>query len=211
MEGEIGPIEMGPIEVGPIESGPVEPGNPDLAEVHFEEWQASDAEEMAEAKEALNEAYDKVSHTPPKVETKYRSERIGKSEKEVESSQDKKGASNNESENLEPDLEPKNYYDVLGVSEEASQDEIKSAYRKLIAKLHPDRNPGDKEVAAKFQKVQEAYETLSDEAKRAEYGRSAIEEPPNNEFDRGPGYSRSKESILGRDLERGLHEADKEY
>ena len=58
-----------------------------------------------------------------------------------------------------------NYYDVLGVSRDASQDEIKRAFRKLAAKYHPDAG-GDEE---KFKEVSEAYTTLSDEAKRKEY------------------------------------------
>ena len=63
----------------------------------------------------------------------------------------------------------KDYYKILGVSKDASQDEIKKAYRKLAIKLHPDRNPGDKEAEAKFKEAAEAYEVLGDEKKRKEY------------------------------------------
>lgn len=63
----------------------------------------------------------------------------------------------------------KNYYDVLGVSKTASQDEIKSAYRKLVKQYHPDLHPGDKEAAEKFKEVNEAHEVLSDETKRKQY------------------------------------------
>ena len=63
----------------------------------------------------------------------------------------------------------KDYYKILGVSKDASQDEIKKAYRKLAIKLHPDRNPGDKEAEAKFKEAAEAYEVLGDENKRNEY------------------------------------------
>ena len=63
----------------------------------------------------------------------------------------------------------KNYYDVLGVSKNATQDEIKSAYRKLAKKYHPDFNPGNKEAAEKFKEVNEANEVLSDEQKRKQY------------------------------------------
>ncbi len=61
------------------------------------------------------------------------------------------------------------YYDLLGVSRSASQDELKKAYRKLAMKYHPDRNQGDKESEAKFKEVSEAYEVLSDAKKRQQY------------------------------------------
>ncbi|MBQ3263951.1 DnaJ domain-containing protein [Candidatus Saccharibacteria bacterium] len=63
----------------------------------------------------------------------------------------------------------RDYYEVLGVSKNASDDEIKKAYRKLAVKYHPDRNPGDKEAEAKFKEVNEAHEVLSDKQKRARY------------------------------------------
>lgn len=63
----------------------------------------------------------------------------------------------------------RDYYEVLGVSKGASDDEIKKAYRKLAKKYHPDMNPGDKEAEAKFKEVNEAYSILSDEQKRARY------------------------------------------
>jgi molecular chaperone DnaJ len=63
----------------------------------------------------------------------------------------------------------KNYYDILGVDKKASADEIKSAYRKLAMKYHPDRNQGNQEAAEKFKEINEAHETLSDQQKRAAY------------------------------------------
>ena len=63
----------------------------------------------------------------------------------------------------------KNYYDILGVSKTASDEEIKSAYRKLAKKYHPDLNPGDTECAEKLKEVNEAYSVLSDKQKRANY------------------------------------------
>lgn len=63
----------------------------------------------------------------------------------------------------------KNYYDILGVDKKATPDEIKSAYRKLAMKYHPDRNQGNAEAAEKFKEINEANETLSDQQKRAAY------------------------------------------
>lgn len=63
----------------------------------------------------------------------------------------------------------RDYYEVLGVSKSASDDEIKKAYRKLAVKYHPDKNPGDKEAEAKFKEINEAHDVLSDKQKRARY------------------------------------------
>ena len=65
--------------------------------------------------------------------------------------------------------EKKNYYDILGVDKKASAADIKSAYRKLAMKYHPDRNQGNEEAAERFKEINEAHETLSDEQKRAAY------------------------------------------
>jgi molecular chaperone DnaJ len=61
------------------------------------------------------------------------------------------------------------YYELLGVAKGASTDEIRSAFRKLALKYHPDRNPGDKEAERKFKDISEAYDVLSDEQKRKLY------------------------------------------
>ena len=71
----------------------------------------------------------------------------------------------------------RDYYEVLGVSKTASAEEIKKAYRQLAKKLHPDVNPGDKEAEAKFKEVNEAYEVLSDDQKRARYDQFGHEDP----------------------------------
>jgi len=63
------------------------------------------------------------------------------------------------------------YYEILGVSRNATQEEIKRAYRRLAKEYHPDRNPGDKEAEEKLKKINEAYSVLSDPEKRANYDR----------------------------------------
>src|SRR5678815_1960808 len=67
--------------------------------------------------------------------------------------------------------EKRDYYVVLSVSREASDDEIKRAYRQAALKHHPDRNPGDKSAEDKFKEATEAYSVLSDEEKRPLYDR----------------------------------------
>ena len=76
------------------------------------------------------------------------------------------------------------YYKLLGVEKNASQEEIKKAYRKMALKYHPDRNPGDKNAEEMFKKVSEAYEVLSDPQKRQQYDQFG-KEGMNSSF--GPG------------------------
>lgn len=65
----------------------------------------------------------------------------------------------------------RDFYEVLGLSKEASPDEIRKAYRAAALKNHPDRNPGDKEAEARFKEATEAYQVLSDDQKKARYDR----------------------------------------
>lgn len=62
-----------------------------------------------------------------------------------------------------------NWYQILGVSFEASEDEIKASYRKLAKQYHPDAHPGDQECERRFKEISEAYSILSDSKKRKEY------------------------------------------
>ena len=76
--------------------------------------------------------------------------------------------------------EKRDYYEVLGVDKNASESEIKTAYRKKAMQFHPDKNPGDKEAEAKFREATEAYEVLKDPDKKAaydRYGHSAFSGP----------------------------------
>src|SRR5512136_1733067 len=72
-------------------------------------------------------------------------------------------------------MEEKDYYKILGVSRDASEDEIKKSYRKVAMQHHPDRNPGNREAEEKFKVASEAYEVLRDPGKRQIYDRYGIE------------------------------------
>ena len=116
-----------------------------------------------------------------------------------------------------------NYYDILGVSRDASELEIKQAYRRLARKYHPDVNPGDKSAEARFKKINEAYEVLSDKENRKKYdqfgdqwqyadqfARTGWQQAPTRDFSRRGGsasfdFGESGLDSLFDELLRGTH------
>lgn len=87
----------------------------------------------------------------------------------------------------------RDYYDVLGVSKDASEDEIKKAYRKIAIKYHPDRNPGNKEAEEKFKEAAEAYDVLHDPQKRQQYDQFGFNGPGGSDFG---GFSGNMDDIF---------------
>ena len=103
-----------------------------------------------------------------------------------------------------------NYYEVLGVSENADVSEIKKKYRKLAIKYHPDRNSGDENATKKFWEVTEAYEILGDEKKREEYDcrRKNIQSQRKNKNKKGNVKNKFPQNdfIFGRDFFKSARE-----
>jgi molecular chaperone DnaJ len=94
----------------------------------------------------------------------------------------------------------KDYYELLGVSKDASEADLKKAYRQLAMKYHPDRNPGDKASEDKFKEINEAYSCLSDPAKKSNYDRFGTAEGVGGgygPFSAGTGFGDAFEDIFG--------------
>ena len=95
--------------------------------------------------------------------------------------------------------EKRDYYEVLGVDKNASEDEIKRAYKKLARKYHPDMNPGDKEAEEKFKEINEANEVLSDPKKKARYDQFGFAgTDPNYGAGQGGGFRRHRSGHVHR-------------
>ena len=112
------------------------------------------------------------------------------------------------------------YYEILGITNDASHDDIKKSYRKLAKEYHPDKNQGDKQAEEKFKEISEAYSTLSDPEKRAMYdlqqsdpmgGRGFSGYRPGMDVDldeilRGFGFGHSAGGFSGRRKQQGITE-----
>jgi molecular chaperone DnaJ len=90
----------------------------------------------------------------------------------------------------------RDYYEVLGVQKNATEDEIKKAYRKIAIKYHPDRNPGDKEAEEKFKEAAEAYDVLHDPQKRQQYDQFGFNGPMGGGFGGFGGTSMNMDDIF---------------
>ena len=89
-------------------------------------------------------------------------------------------------------MSKRDYYEVLGVSKQAGEDELKKAYRRLAMKFHPDRNPGDAAAEEKFKEASEAYEVLTDAQRRAiydKYGHEGLQRGGGADFGGGGGFA----------------------
>lgn len=95
-------------------------------------------------------------------------------------------------------MSKRDYYEVLGVSKTASDDEIKKAYRKMALKYHPDKNPGDKDAEEKFKEAAEAYDVLSNADKRARYDQFGHSMGGQQEFGGFGGGGFSMEDIFSQ-------------
>ena len=90
----------------------------------------------------------------------------------------------------------RDYYEVLGVDRNATEDQIKKAYRTIAIKYHPDRNPGDKEAEEKFKEAAEAYDVLHDPKKRQQYDQFGFDGPTGSGFGGFGGASMNMDDIF---------------
>ena len=90
----------------------------------------------------------------------------------------------------------RDYYEVLGVDKNATEDQIKKAYRTIAIKYHPDRNPGNKEAEEKFKEAAEAYDVLHDPQKRQQYDQFGFNAPGSGGFDPFGGTSMNMDDIF---------------
>lgn len=94
----------------------------------------------------------------------------------------------------------KNYYEILGVNRESTDDEIKKSYRKIAMKYHPDRNQGNKEAENIFRDASEAYETLSDGEKRKKYNDKLDGKQNNNKEQKKEGKTTTSQTMNGGNI-----------
>ena len=94
-------------------------------------------------------------------------------------------------------MNKRDYYEVLGVARDADEKALKSAYRKLAMKYHPDKNPDNADAEHKFKEVSEAYETLKDPQKRAAYDQLGNNWRAGQEFRPPPGWQSGRPSAGG--------------
>ena len=90
----------------------------------------------------------------------------------------------------------RDYYEVLGVDKNATEDQIKKAYRTIAIKYHPDRNPGNKEAEEKFKEAAEAYDVLHDPQKRQQYDQFGFDGPNMGGFGGFGGASMNMDDIF---------------
>ena len=124
---------------------------------HRGEISINETKEMALAREELEEAYE--SHSPPKVDSEYAREQVGRTSQQENSAEKLNNKTKSEQQRIYE--EPKDDFEALGIGPIATDEAIKSAYRKKAIELHPDKHPGEEKVyEERFNRIQQAYENL---------------------------------------------------